>query len=308
MRVLFAGTPHAAVPSLQALLASDHDVTCVLTRPDAPSGRGRRLRPSPVAELAEGAGVEVWRASSLRDPDSLPRLQGVGADVAAIVAYGALVPPQLLGVPQLGWVNLHFSLLPAWRGAAPVQHALLAGDAVTGATTFRLDEGLDTGPVLGVLTEAVRPDDTAGTLLERLSVSGAGLLVATLDALAAGDLVAVEQGTDGVSFAPKLTSADARLRWSEPALAVQRLVRACTPAPGAWTTVGDSRLKVLVVDLEPQAEPLAPGEVVVGADSVLVGTGSHPVRLAQVQPSGRQPMPASAWARGARLPAGTVLT
>ena len=236
MRLLFAGTPDVAVPSLDALLASDHDVVAVLTRPDARAGRGRSTAPSPVARRAEEAGVEIIKAARLGDPGVTERLGDLAPDCAPVVAYGALVPPTALGVPRLGWVNLHFSLLPAWRGAAPVQHAIAHGDQVTGATVFTLEEGLDTGPVLGVMTEEVRPRDTSGDLLARLATAGAGLLVATLDGLERGDLAAVAQPADGVSYAPKLTPEDARVDWSTPAFAVDRLVRACTPAPGAWTT------------------------------------------------------------------------
>src|SRR4051794_14089050 len=300
MRLVFAGTPAAAVPALDALLASRHEVVAVLTRPDAPAGRGRRLTPSPVAERAEEAGVEVLKASRLRDPGLLDTLRRITPDAAPVVAYGALVPPDALAIPRLGWVNLHFSLLPAWRGAAPVQHALLHGDDVTGATTFLLEEGLDTGPVLGVLTESVRPDDTSGALLDRLAHAGAGLLVATLDGLEDGALVAQPQPADGVSLAPKLTRDDSRVDWSAPALHVDRLVRACTPAPGAWTTWGDDRLGLGPVTVV-AGDGLAPGAVRVGRAEVLVGCGDgRAVRLGGVRPRGKRPMAADAWARGVR--------
>jgi methionyl-tRNA formyltransferase len=321
VRLLFAGTPATAVPSLDALLASRHEVVAVLTRPDAPAGRGRRLTPSPVAFRADEAGLEVIKATRLRDPELLARLRALSPDAAAIVAYGALVPPDALAIPPLGWVNLHFSLLPAWRGAAPVQRALLHGDNVTGATTFRLDEGLDTGPVLGVLTEAVRPRDTTGELLDRLAHAGAGLLVATLDALERGDSFPQPQPTQGVSLAPKLTPDDARVDWSSPAFHIDRLVRACTPAPGAWTTWGDDRIGLGPVDVvdqtgssvegrrsvaeEPPSNeprvPTEPGEVRVTRDAVLVGCGDHRVvRLHEVRPPGKRAMAADAWARGVR--------
>ncbi|MDQ1615198.1 MAG: methionyl-tRNA formyltransferase, partial [Actinomycetota bacterium] len=191
MRVVFAGTPEAAVPSLDALLGSSHDLVAVLTRPDARVGRGRRPAESPVAARAQAAGVPVLKHARLRDPAVGDELRALEPDCVPVVAYGALVPPALLDLPAHGWVNLHFSLLPAWRGAAPVQHAVLHGDDVTGATTFRLDEGLDTGPVYGVLTEPVRPTDTSGELLDRLARAGAGLLVATLDGIERGELPAV---------------------------------------------------------------------------------------------------------------------
>jgi methionyl-tRNA formyltransferase len=305
VRLIFAGTPATAVPSLDALLDSQHEVVAVLTRPDAPSGRGRKLAPSDVAVRAEEAGLDVIRASRLRDADLLDRLRALEPDAAAIVAYGALVPPDALTIPPLGWVNLHFSLLPAWRGAAPVQHALLHGDDVTGATTFKLDEGLDTGPVLGVLTETVRPRDTTGDLLDRLAHSGAGLLVATLDALERGELTPQPQPADGVSLAPKLTRDDARVDWSAPAFHVDRQVRACTPAPGAWTTWGDDRIGLGPVAVGQPAEStertLGPGEVQVSRDAVLVGCGDgRVVRLGEVRPPGKRAMAADAWARGVR--------
>ena len=309
MRLVFAGTPEAAVPSLEALLASHHEVVAVLTRPDAPAGRGRRTSESPVAARAAAAGIETLKAARL--PDALERLVQLAPDCAPVVAYGALVPPAALAVPRLGWVNLHFSLLPAWRGAAPVQHALLHGDEVTGATVFRLDEGLDTGPVLGVMTEPVRPRDTTGDLLGRLAAAGAGLLVATLDALERGDLVARPQPGEGVSLAPKLGSEDAQVRWDRPAFAVDRQVRACTPAPGAWTTVQGERLRLGPVQPlagDGSGDALGPGRVRVDRRAVLVGCGDGlAVRLGDVRPAGRKPMSADAWARGVRDLDGAVL-
>lgn len=308
MRLLFAGTPQVAVPALDALLDSEHDVVAVLTRPDAPAGRGRRTASSPVRERAEAAGIEVLTPRSPREPAFVARLHELAVDCAPVVAYGALLPPSVLDVPPHGWVNLHFSLLPAWRGAAPVQHALLSGDEITGATTFRIEEGLDTGPVLGTLTETVRWDDTSGALLDRLAHAGAGLLVATLDALGRGELVPVPQAADGVSTAPRLTPEDGRVRWEHPAPATDRRVRACTPAPGAWTTAPDgSRLKLGPVRLRSDVDDLAPGQVRATKDEVLVGTGTHAVALGQVAPAGKRPMPAADWARGARLDVGAVL-
>jgi methionyl-tRNA formyltransferase len=307
MRLLFAGTPDVAVPSLDALLGSGHDVVAVLTRPDARTGRGRRLAPSPVAERAEGAGVETLKAARLGDPGVLERLVELAPDCAPVVAYGALVPPEALTVPRLGWVNLHFSLLPAWRGAAPVQHAVAHGDQVTGASVFALEEGLDTGPVYGVMTEEVRPRDTSGDLLGRLATAGADLLVATLDALERGELTAVPQPADGVSYAPKLLPADARVDWARPAFAVDRWVRACTPAPGAWTTWEGERVGLGPVEPAGDAD-LRPGAVRVDRREVLVGCGDgHAVRLGEVRPAGRKAMAADAWARGLRDLDGAVL-
>ena len=302
MRVVFAGTPEPALPSLSALLESRHEVAAVLTRPDAPAGRGRALRPSPVRVLAESAGVEVLTPRHPREPEVAERLRQIAPDCCPVVAYGALVPRPVLDIPRLGWVNLHFSLLPAWRGAAPVQRALLAGDEVTGASTFLLEEGLDTGPVYGVLTEAVRPTDTAGDLLERLAVAGAGLLVATLDGLESGTVTGVPQPAEGVSLAPKITVEDARVDWSTPAQHVDRLVRACAPAPGAWTTLRGRRVKLGPV--RPVDDVLAPGEL----RGDLVGTATTAVRLGTVQPEGKGEMAAADWLRGLRPEPGERLT
>jgi methionyl-tRNA formyltransferase len=302
---MFAGTPQTAVPSLDALLASRHEVVAVLTRPDAPAGRGRRVESSPVARRAAEAGVEVLTPARVRDPQFLERLRQIAPDCVPLVAYGALIPQAALDVPEGGWVNLHFSVLPAWRGAAPVQHAILHGDDVTGATTFRLVAELDAGPVYGVLTEAVRPSDTSGDLLDRLAHSGAHLLVATMDGIEAGTLEAIPQPAEGVSFAPKITPADARVDWKLPAHAVDRLIRACTPEPGAWTEHDGARLKlgpVSPAEPDPKADlpDLAPGEVLAGRHDVFVGTGSRPVLLGEVQAEGKRRMTASDWARGLR--------
>jgi methionyl-tRNA formyltransferase len=307
VRLIFAGTPETAVPSLQALLESPHKVVGVLTRPDARSGRGRTLRPSPVKEVALEAGIEVRTPTSLRDEELLAWLRECAPAACPVVAYGALVPPVALGIPRWGWVNLHFSLLPAWRGAAPVQHALMAGDEITGATTFVLDEGLDTGPVLGTMTETIRRDDTAGSLLGRLATAGAGLLVATMDGLEGGKLTPKPQPGEGVSLAPKLTVQDAQVSWTHPALAVERRIRGCTPSPGAWTFFRDERLGLGPVTVEPQGPALAPGEVLVEKQRLLVGTANVPVRLGEVRAPGKRPMPAADWARGTRVTTGEVM-
>lgn len=296
MRVLFAGTPAVAVPSLDALVGAGFDVVAVLTRPDALLGRKRVLTPSPVAARAAELGIDVIRASKV-DADVTARIDAAAPDVAAIVAYGGLIPRPALAVPRHGWINLHFSLLPAWRGAAPVQRSLIAGDDITGAVTFLLEEGLDTGPVFGTLTEAVRPDDTAGALLERLSHSGAVLLTQTLSAVDAGKAAAVPQRGE-VSLAPKLTLDDGRLDWRQPALATGRRARGVTPEPGAWTTLDGQRVKLEPVLLRPEAPALRPGQLAMDGKSVLVGTGSHPVELTRIQPSGKKMMTAADWARG----------
>ena len=277
MRVVFAGTPEPALPSLEAIAASPHELVGVVTRPDAPAGRGRRLTPSPVAERAAELGVPVLKPDHPRDPEFQEALRALAPDCCPVVAYGALLPQSALDIPAHGWVNLHFSVLPAWRGAAPVQHALWAGDEVTGATTFRIVRELDAGPTYGLMTERVRPGDTAGSLLERLAEGGAGLLVATLDGLETGSLEAREQPEDGISFAPKITVEDAHVDWTEPAMAVDRRIRACTPAPGAWTTYEGERVKLGPVT--PADGALPPGELLVGKNAVAVGTGTGALKL-----------------------------
>jgi methionyl-tRNA formyltransferase len=298
MRLVFAGTPAPAVPSLAALLDSRHEVVAVVTRPDAPAGRGRTMRPSPVRLLAEEHGIEVLTPAHPRDEDFQARLIELGPDCCPVVAYGALVPRPVLDIPRHGWVNLHFSLLPAWRGAAPVQRAIMAGDEVTGASTFRLEEGLDTGPVFGVVTETIRSTDTAGDLLDRLSVAGAGLLVATLDAIEDDAVTARPQPAEGVSLAPKVTVEDAHVDWSMPALNIERVIRGCTPAPGAWTTFRGRRVKLGPVTLTEEQRPT--GEL----DGDLVGTASAAVRLGRVRPEGKAEMAAGDWLRGLRVQPG----
>ncbi|TVU59883.1 methionyl-tRNA formyltransferase [Paenarthrobacter nitroguajacolicus] len=300
MRVLFAGTPAVAVPSLEALVKAGFDVVAVLTRPDAPLGRKRVMTPSPVAARAEELGIEVIRAAKV-DAATTARIAEYSPDVAAIVAYGGIVPRAALGVPTHGWVNLHFSLLPAWRGAAPVQRSIIAGDDITGAATFQLEEGLDTGPVFGTLTETVRPEDTAGDLLERLSISGAVLLSQTLSAIDAGQAAPQPQAGE-VSLAPKLTLDDGRLDWQLPALALNRRARGVTPEPGAWTMLEGQRVKLEPVKLRPEVKDLAPGAIRVDGKSVLVGTGSHAVELGRIQPAGKKMMSSADWARGLASP------
>lgn len=308
MKLVFAGTPEVAVPALDALIASGrHEVAAVVTRPDAPAGRGRRLVASPVAERAEEAGIEVLKPAKPRDEEFLARLREIAPDCCPVVAYGALLPKVALDIPARGWVNLHFSLLPAWRGAAPVQHSVMAGDEVTGASTFLIEEGLDSGPVYGVLTEEVRPTDTSGDLLTRLAFAGAGLLAATMDGIEDGTLHAVPQPAEGVTLAPKITVEDAQVQWSAPALRVDRVVRGCTPAPGAWTLFRGERLKLVQAAPVLDRTDLAPGELSAGKNNVYVGTGSHAVELLSVQPQGKKPMRAADWARGVRIAHGELL-
>lgn len=303
MRLVFAGTPEAAVPSLRALLASErHEVVAVVSRPDARTGRGRTLRRSPVAAVADEAGIEVLTPPNARDEEFADRLRALAPDAVPVVAYGHLVPRYVLDIPRHGWINLHFSLLPAWRGAAPVNAAIAAGDEVTGATTFLLDEGMDTGPVLGTMTETVRAGDTAGNLLGRLAESGAGLLSATLDGLQTGEMVAVPQPTEGVSHAGKITAADARVRWTDPALAVDRHIRSVTPDPGAWTTLGGERVKIGAVRTDEHDGPRpAPGVLAWDKHAVRVGTATDAVVVETLQPPGKKMMNALDWVRGARL-------
>ncbi|MEV6327495.1 methionyl-tRNA formyltransferase [Streptomyces sp. NPDC051909] len=305
MKLVFAGTPEVAVPALDALLASGrHEVAAVVTRPDAPAGRGRRLVASPVAERAEEAGIEVLKPERPRDEAFLARLREIAPDCCPVVAYGALLPRVALDIPAHGWVNLHFSLLPAWRGAAPVQHSLMAGDQVTGASTFQIEEGLDSGPVYGVVTEDVRPTDTSGDLLTRLAFAGAGLLAATMDGIEDGTLKAVQQPAEGITLAPKIQVEDAHVDFAAPALRVDRVIRGCTPAPGAWTLFRGERLKIVQAALVHDRTDLAPGELAAGKNNVYVGTGSHAVELLWVQPQGKKPMKAADWARGVRIAPG----
>jgi methionyl-tRNA formyltransferase len=299
VRIAFAGTPQVAVPSLDALLASRHEVVAVVTRPDAPSGRGKRLAASPVAQRAAALGIATLKPGRPRDEDFIARLTELGPDCCPVVAYGALLPQRVLDVPARGWVNLHFSLLPAWRGAAPVQRAILAGDKTTGATTFRIILELDAGPILASTTEQIRPDDTAGDLLSRLATSGARLLVETLDGLEAGTLVEHVQPDTGVSYAPKITVEDGRIDWFQPAEVVDRVIRACSPAPGAWTTFHGQRFKIDSAGIA--GDVLPPGALEIGKHSVRVGTGTRALELGQVQAQGKRPMPAADWARGVSL-------
>lgn len=311
MRLVFAGTPQTAVPSLEALLGSRHEVVAVVTRPDAPAGRGQSVERSPVALRAAQAGLEILTPRRPREPEFLDRLREIAPDCCPVTAYGALLPQAALDIPAHGWVNLHFSLLPAWRGAAPVQYAVMHGDDITGATTFEIVAALDAGPVYGVLTEPIRPDDTSGTLLDRLAVAGASLLVATMDGIEDGTLKAIPQPDEGVSTTKKVTVADAQVDWTRPAHVIDRLIRACTPDPGPWTLLGEARMKLGPVTIATTVTSattvtgattthLAPGEVLVEKKGVYVGTGTGSVRLGEVQAPGKRSMPATDWARGLR--------
>lgn len=302
MRLVFAGTPEPALPALQRLIDSPrHEVAAVLTRPDAVSGRRGTPTPSPVAQLAADHGITVLKPTRPNSPEFVAELAGYEPDCCPVVAYGALLGAGLLAVPARGWVNLHFSLLPAWRGAAPVQAAIAAGDEVTGATTFQIEPDLDSGPVYGVVTETIKDTDTAGDLLARLAESGAVLLASTLDGIAEDALVPVPQPAEGISVAPKITVEAARVRWELPAHVVDRQIRAVTPNPGAWTMLGDIRIGIGPVTPVDDDLGLAPGQLAVQKRRVLLGTGSAPVELGTVRAPGKKPMNAADWARGARL-------
>jgi methionyl-tRNA formyltransferase len=300
MRLVFAGTPEAAVPALDAIAASRHELLAVVTRPDAPAGRGRHMVRSPAGAWADEHGIEVLTPARPREPEFQQRLKDLAPDCVPVVAYGALVPPAALEIPRFGWVNLHFSLLPAWRGAAPVQQAIWHGDEITGASVFELEAGLDTGPVYGTLTEPIRPTDTAGDLLARLAVAGAGLLVSVLDGIEEGTIHAVAQPQGGITLAPKIAVEDARVAWTEPAFAIDRRIRATTPEPGAWTEFRGERLKLGPVRPAPGEAKLEPGDLLVEKHRVLVGTATDPVVLGEVRAAGKKAMAATDWARGVR--------
>lgn len=299
MRIVFAGTPDVALPTLDALLDSEHDVTAVLTRPDAPAGRGRRLLPSAVAEHARTRGLPVLTPASLRDEEARASLAALDADLGVVVAYGALIPPAVLGIPRHGWVNLHFSLLPAWRGAAPVQHAIWHGDSETGVSVFLLEEGLDTGPVFAQRRHTVDPTQTSGDVLSELAEVGASVVMEVVSGIAQGTARAVPQSSEGVSVAPRITVDQARIHWHAPSTLIDRQVRACTPQPGAWTTVDGVRVRIGPVT--PRTEPLAAGVIRPHGDEIRVGTGDGHVTLGWVQPAGRARMASADWWRGLRV-------
>ena len=296
MRIAFAGTPDVGIPSLRALLAAGHEIAAVITRPDAPAGRGRVLTPSPVALFAVEHGLRVLKPVSL--VDITEELVALNLDCIPVVAYGGLVPSALLDIPKYGWVNLHFSLLPAWRGAAPVQRALIAGDQRIGATVFRLVEALDAGPVFANIERAIAADDTAGSLLVELAEAGADLLVQTIDTIS--ESTPTPQPTAGVTYAPKLAKQDARISWTLRADHIDWLIRGCTPEPGAWTVIAGERIGVAPVVLRPDVTTLPAGRLDFG-DVVLVGTETHAVQLVRVKPAGKDWMAADAWARGLRV-------
>lgn len=296
MRLVFAGTPAAAVPSLERLAVGPHEIAAVLTRPDARVGRKRVLTPSPVAARALELGLPVDRPAALDDEYQV-RLRDLAPDLGVVVAYGALLKEPVLALPRLGWINLHFSLLPRWRGAAPVQRALLAGDRETGVSVFQLERGMDTGPVYGLLPRPIGADETAGDLLEALAQDGADLLGEVVDELAAGTAVAEPQ-TGDATLAPKLTLADGAVDWRLPAERVLDRVRGATPEPGAYLLLGGDRLKVHRAARAVGADQLPPGTIGLSSGRVLLGTADDPIELVRVQPPGGTSMDAAAWWRG----------
>lgn len=294
MRIIFAGTPQTAIPSLE-VLAEDHEIVAVLTRPPAPVGRKRVLTKSAVHERAEELGLPVLTPSTLQDADVQREIASYNADAVAVVAYGMLVPPDLLDVPTHGWINLHFSLLPKWRGAAPVQYAIAAGDDVTGTAVFQIEEGLDTGPIFDVKKREIMTTDTAGNLLDELAISGARQLSDVLSRLERGEAQATPQEGEP-SFAPRFSAKDTRIVWTQPAEVISAQTRGWWPAPGAWTMLGNTRVK-----LEPVAatdvEGMAPGQIS-ASKIVLVGTSTTAVKLGRVGPAGKAWMDAADWGRG----------
>jgi methionyl-tRNA formyltransferase len=302
LRVVFAGSPAAAVPSLRAISATRHRVVSVLTREDSEQGRKRILTPTPVAESAAELGIPVIKANRLAGR-ATEEISALEPDLGVIVAYGGLVREPLLSTPRLGWINLHFSLLPRWRGAAPVQHAIIAGDEITGASVFQLVPELDAGDLYGQLTQRIGANETAGHLLGSLAEAGAELLVRVIETLADGSARAEPQRGD-VTLAPKLTLADGRVDWTADVSTVAHRIRGVTPEPGAFTTVDGARLKLLDAVIARDVPPLPPGHFAADGRRVLVGTASGPLELLRVQPAGKTAMAAADWWRG--RPQGTA--
>jgi methionyl-tRNA formyltransferase len=306
-RVVFLGNDAWSVPPLRALAESSTPPVLVITRSPRPAGRGSRPRPTDVARFAADAGLPLVEAERVRDGAGWEALRGAAPDVLAVVAYGELLTPAVLGVPAAGCLNLHFSLLPRWRGAAPVQRALMTGDTVTGVSVMVIDEGLDTGPVLRTVEEPIRLDDDAGALGARLAEVGAVALRDAIEPFAAGELAGTPQPSDGVTLAPKISPDERRIDWSRDAATIGRLVRALAPSPGASTRFRDAGLKVLRGRAE-RSSSATPGTIVEASSAgVLVATGDGAYRLEEVAPAGRRRMTADAWARGARFAPGERL-
>jgi methionyl-tRNA formyltransferase len=301
LKLVFAGTPEAALPSLNNLILSEHEVIAVITQPPAQSGRGRDIQSSPVHELALSQGIDVLHPASVREIDSV--LRELHPDAIPVVAYGQLIPETMLGIPEHGWINLHFSLLPQWRGAAPVQHSIWHGDSITGATTFRIDQGMDTGPILGQVTHAIDPRDTSGVLLDSLAGSGSHLLRQTLDAIEAGMIRAIPQQHELATYSPKITKSDARIDWQLPAIEIDRRIRAMTPTPGAWTMINmgeDGAPMSMAPVLINRDVVLEPGAISFVDKRVFVGSATYALELTQVKPAGKKFMDATDWLRGLR--------
>ena len=301
MKLVFAGTPGVALPALETLISSEHDVLAVITQPPARAGRGRELQPSPVHAVADKYGIKALYPDSIREIDAV--LRELQPDAIPVVAYGQLIPETMLDIPAHGWINLHFSLLPEWRGAAPVQHCIWHGDTITGATTFRIDQGMDSGPILGHVTQLVDPKDTSGALLDRLADTGSHLLRQTLDALEAGMITPIAQQHDQATYAPKLQKSDSRIDWQLPAIEIDRRIRAMTPKPGAWTTMALSEHEISL-SIGPVSTnrdiQLDPGVICVIDKNVFVGSATYALELDRIKPPGKKFMLATDWMRGLR--------
>lgn len=303
MRLVFAGTPEVALPALKALVESRHEVIAVVTRPDAPSGRGRRMTPSPVASCAEELEIPILKPGSPKDPDFVAELSRLAPDACPVVAYGALLPQQVLDIPRLGWLNLHFSELPRWRGAAPVQRAIMSGDPSIGTSCFRIVRALDAGDVYRSLSMPM-PDVTAGELLRILAELGAPQLMDALEAMESGE-VPDPQPREGITVAPKVTVADARINWADSAATLRNLVMGCSPEPGAWCELEGERFKIFAAAVAGEPEQGKPGRLRTTRRQVFVATGAGELELLEVQPAGKRRMPAIDWARNTT--AGKVL-
>ena len=301
MKLVFAGTPDVALPALETLISSEHDVLAVITQPPARAGRGRELQPSPVHAVADKFGIKALYPDSIREIDAV--LRELQPDAIPVVAYGQLIPETMLDIPAQGWINLHFSLLPEWRGAAPVQHCIWRGDAITGATTFRIDHGMDSGPILGHVTQLVDPKDTSGALLARLADTGSHLLRQTLDALEAGMITPIAQQHDQATYAPKLQKSDSRIDWQLPAIEIDRRIRAMTPKPGAWTTMvlSEHEISLSIGPVSTNRDiQLDPGVICVIDKNVFVGSATYALELDRIKPPGKKFMLATDWMRGLR--------
>jgi methionyl-tRNA formyltransferase len=307
MRLIFAGTPAFAAQALDAIVAAGHDVALVLTRPDQPAGRGQRLRASAVKERAIAHGLAVGQPRTLRDPAQWPALAKVGADAMVVAAYGLILPAEVLRIPRFGCLNIHASLLPRWRGAAPIQRAIEAGDAETGVTIMQMDEGLDTGPMLLARALPIAPDETGGRLHDRLATLGADLMVAALAALAGGRLVPEPQPADGASYAKRIDKAESRIDWREPAATIARRMRAFDPAPGLHSTIDalpGGPVKFWAADPIEAPRAAAPGEIVESGARLVVACGSGALAVRELQKAGGRRLPVAQFLKGSPLTEG----